>query len=282
MTDDQALHVDVDVDLDVVGTGPVPLLLLHGGSGRRQWFDAMSALLTEDARMVRPDLPGHGGSPPTPGRYRLQDSAAAAAAVLDADGAGPAWVFGHSHGAHVAAVLAADRPDLVRGLLLGDAPMSRDRMRAHQEDTAAMNRAWRELTDASLSPDERTRHFLDLPVAPGPGAPTIRDLFGPDHPYVAEMVTSLGHHDGDFLDAVLLRFDETYERLTDDLLEAIDVPVVLLRADPAAGGLVTDDDVAHLREHVPHLRVRRLVGVGHGLQLQDPEQVARAVRESIA
>lgn len=268
------------VDFDVVGEGRTPLLLLHGGSGRREWFDAMSSILGADARMVRLDLPGHGRSAATPGRYRLEDFAAAAARVIEASGVGPCWVMGHSHGAHVAAVLAADRPDLVQGLLLGDAPMSAARMRTHQQRNATMNRAWRTLTDPEMSPDERRRRFLALPTD-GQDGPTMAEVFGPEHPYVTEMVASLGAHDGDFLDAVLLRFDETYARLTDELLEHVRVPVVLFQADAAAGGLLTDDDVDFVRARAPQARACRLRAVGHGLQLQDPQQVADAVRQAI-
>lgn len=260
---------------DVAGRGPVDLLLLHGGSGRRQWFDAMAGLLADDFRMVRPDLPGHGDSPATPGSYRLEDSAAAAMEVLEDAGVSRCWVVGHSHGAHVGAVLAADRPDLVAGLVVGDAPMSRERMRGHQQGTAAMNRAWREL--AGLPEWEVRERFLALEVA-GPGSPTMAEVFGPDHPYVREMSVSLAHHDGDFLDAVLLRFDETYARLDDDLLRRIQGPVVLLQGDAAAGGLLTDADVDFVRERSPGATRHRLDGVGHGLQLQDPAQVAGALR----
>jgi pimeloyl-ACP methyl ester carboxylesterase len=264
------------------------LLLLHGGSGRRQWFDGLSALLRGEAWMVRADLPGHGESPATPGAYRLEDAAAAAAEVLEhaaatvRDGAGPCWVVGHSHGAHVGAVLAAERPDLVAGLVVGDAPMSRERMRVHLRSTSVLNRAWRGLADERLTEDEVLDGFLALEVAtPEGGATTMRELFGAGHPYVREMAASLHHHDGDFLDAVLLRFEETFRRLDDDLLSRLDVPVVLLRADPSAGGLLTDGDEEFVCARARATRVERLRGVGHGLQLQDPAQVADALRRAV-
>jgi pimeloyl-ACP methyl ester carboxylesterase len=265
------------VAYDLAGSGPETWLLLHGGSGRRQWFDGLVPLLADRTRVVRLDLPGHGESPATPGHYRLEDSAAAVAEVVESLG-GPVRLLGHSHGAHVGAVLAADRPDLVAVLVVGDAPLTRERMREHHTASAGLNRAWRALTDPDLGDDERHRDFLAIEV-PGPDGPaTVAEVFGPEHPYVVEMVASLGHHDGDFLDAVLLRFEDTYRRLDDDLLHRLAVPLVLVQADPAAGGLLRDDDVAHLQRLVGGVPVHRLRGVGHGLQLQDPEQVAAVLR----
>lgn len=274
----QAYSVD-GIRYDIIGDG-TPLVLVHGGSGRRQWFDPMTPLLERDARMLRVDLPGHGDSAPTPGHYRLEESAAALHRVLDHAGWERCVVFGHSHGAHVAAVLAADHPDRVAGLVIGDAPFDRERMRAHHRATAPMNRAWRALTGAARPQAHTLAGFLALEIA-GPGSPSIEDVFGREHPYVREMVASLRHHDGDFLDAVLDRFDDTYHRLDDALLRAVTCPVVLLAADPAAGGLVGDADIAYVTDRAAGARVHGLSGVGHGLQLQDPRQVAEALRDHL-
>lgn len=269
------------VAYDVLGSGGTTLLLLHGGSGRRQWFDSLAALLSDGARMVRPDMPGHGESPATPRAYRLEDSAAAVAEVLEHAEAPPCWVVGHSHGAHVGAVLAEDRPDLVAGLVVGDVPMTRGRMLAHMRSAYGLNRSWRTLTTIVSSERDVLDEFLKLEVPAPQGTATMADVFGEDHPYVREMAASLFRHDGDFLDAVTQRFADTYRRLDDDLLGRLGVPLALLRADPA-GGLLTDADVEFIRAQAPGVRVAQLHRVGHGLQLQDPEQVARALRYLIA
>ncbi len=266
------------VAYDVVGRGE-PVLLLHGGSGRRQWFDALSELLAEEFRMLRVDLPGHGESDHTPGHYRLDDSVDALLGVLEVAGDGPWWVVGHSHGAHVGLVLAALYPEIVRGLVIGDAPLGKARMRQHQSSTARMNRGWRRLTDPELSHEDVLRGFLALEVETADGSVSVDRFFGADHPYVHEMVACLERHDGDFLDAVLERFDDTYRCLDEALLRRVRCEVALLRGDPAAGGLVQDDDEAYLLRNIPQARVLRLRGVGHGLQLQDPHQVADALRQ---
>ena len=66
----------------------------------------------------------------------LHDFAADVAAVIEAEGGGPAVVLGHAFGQWVARTLAADRPDLVRGVVLAAAaaksapPELREHLRA--------------------------------------------------------------------------------------------------------------------------------------------------------
>jgi pimeloyl-ACP methyl ester carboxylesterase len=103
----------------VVGGAGAPVVLLHGLAGAAQNWRDVAVLLAPDHRVVAPDLPGHGGSPPLAGAPGLDGFADAVAAAVDELGAaGPALVVGHSFGAHVALALAASRQDQVRALLL--------------------------------------------------------------------------------------------------------------------------------------------------------------------
>jgi pimeloyl-ACP methyl ester carboxylesterase len=101
----------------VGGAGPT-LLLLHGlGGSTSNWVELMPELLGR-YRVVAVDLPGHAGSGRLPRGATMSDFAAVAAAVLEAEGSGPALVAGHSFGGQMALRLARSRPELVRGLLL--------------------------------------------------------------------------------------------------------------------------------------------------------------------
>ncbi len=244
----------------------------------------MVPLLQDDHRLVLIDLPGHGESRHTPGAYRLQDTAEFVKRVLDHVAVGPAWLFGHSHGAHVSLVLAADSPSLVTGVINGDAPLDRERMRAHQAKSRELTLAWRALTGRGLSPEQVAERLLELEIRPEPNRSVrFRELFGPGHPYILELSRSLACHDGDFLDAILDRFDDTYAALEGaSLLARLRCRLVLLQADPAAGGLLTREDIDLAARALGDVTTIRLTGVGHGLQLQDPRQVADAVRASVA
>jgi len=70
------------------------------------------------------DLPGHGASPEPPAAWGAQDYAAVVIEVLEALGTRPV-LLGHSMGGRVAVCVAADRPDLVAGLVLTGAPLLR-------------------------------------------------------------------------------------------------------------------------------------------------------------
>lgn len=102
------------------GAGP-PVLLLHGYTGTA-WGD-MSLLIEElraDHRVIAPDLRGYGASRPPARDFPVdfyQRDADDMAALLDRLAPGPAMVIGFSDGGESALLLAASRPDLVRGVV---------------------------------------------------------------------------------------------------------------------------------------------------------------------
>jgi pimeloyl-ACP methyl ester carboxylesterase len=99
---------------------PRTVLFVHGTPGTWEAFRGYLAdpELAGRARLIAVDRPGFGRS----GRGRavgsLETQAAALAAVLEGTASGPAVVVGHSLGGPIAARLAADRPELVAGLVL--------------------------------------------------------------------------------------------------------------------------------------------------------------------
>jgi hypothetical protein len=52
----------------------------------------------------------------------------------------------------------------------------------------------------------------------------------------------------------------------------------LVQGDPAAGGLLHDDEVARWKFKVPGLRHVQLHGVGHGLSLESPMAFLDAIQ----
>lgn len=98
-----------------------PLLLIHGGV-----FAAWFATVADDPalsgfRLVMPVRAGYDPTAPAPSRHlTLADHAQHCAAVLDSLGIGQAHVLAHSSGSLIALQLAADRPELIRSLVLVD------------------------------------------------------------------------------------------------------------------------------------------------------------------
>ena len=102
------------------GAGP-PILLMHGYTGTAR-LD-MGLLIDElraDHRVLAPDLRGYGASRPPardfPADFYQRD-ADDMAALLDTVAPGPVVAIGFSDGGESALLLAAARPDLVRGVV---------------------------------------------------------------------------------------------------------------------------------------------------------------------
>ncbi|MEO5575191.1 MAG: alpha/beta fold hydrolase [Gaiellaceae bacterium] len=105
------------VEYHVGGEGE-PLLLLHGlGGASENWVEVLPELV-QRYRVLAVDLPGHAGSRALARGATMDDFAAAAAGVLEAEEVESAIVAGHSFGGLVSLRLARSRPELVRALLL--------------------------------------------------------------------------------------------------------------------------------------------------------------------
>lgn len=94
------------------------VVLVHGWPlNRTIWSEVTPRLVASGIRVLAPDLPGFGESPPLPGPTpRVETYAAGLATFLEAVGPHRSAVAGHSFGGYVALALAEMRPDLVRGL----------------------------------------------------------------------------------------------------------------------------------------------------------------------
>lgn len=100
-----------------IGDG-IPVLMLHGWPLDGASFDALAAGLADRARCIMPDLPGAGESPADPVVPSPRGQARLIAQLLVSIGSPPAVVVGSDSGGMTGRWLAADRPDLVRGLVL--------------------------------------------------------------------------------------------------------------------------------------------------------------------
>lgn len=109
------------VSLEVRSGGAgLPLLLLHGFTGRGSGWAAHLPALRAFRRTVIVDLLGHGRSdaPADPARYAVPRQADDLAALLRSLGGAPADVLGYSMGARIALQLALDHPAVVGRLVL--------------------------------------------------------------------------------------------------------------------------------------------------------------------
>lgn len=109
------------IDTIAEGSGPLIVMLPSRGRDSEDYDEVAAALAAEGFRVLRPQPRGVHGSTGLLGGLTLHDLAADVAAVIEAQHAGPAVVVGHAYGNWVARMLAVDRPDLVRGVVLAAA-----------------------------------------------------------------------------------------------------------------------------------------------------------------
>ncbi|KAH7199009.1 uncharacterized protein B0J16DRAFT_353329 [Fusarium flagelliforme] len=103
------------------GTGPVIVILPSLARGAND-YDVVAPILTKAGyRVIRPQPRGIGRSNGPMDKLTLHDFAADVAMVLDHINSGPSIIVGHAWGSQPARMLAVDRPDLVRGVVMAAA-----------------------------------------------------------------------------------------------------------------------------------------------------------------
>ncbi|HVC59498.1 MAG TPA: alpha/beta hydrolase [Acetobacteraceae bacterium] len=150
-----------EVRIEVIAEGSGALLVLLPSSSRdsEDFDDVAAEFARAGLRVLRPQPRGTGLSAGPLGGLTLHDYARDVAAVIEHQRAGPAVVLGHAFGQWVARTLAADRPDLVRGVVLAAA--------AAQSTRPELREALAKCVDASLPEAERRAALRFAFFAPG-------------------------------------------------------------------------------------------------------------------
>ena len=109
------------IEVFAEGSGPVIVFLPSLGRGAEDYAEVSHLLAADGFRVLRPQPRGIGASAGPLETLTLHDFAADIAAVITHEQSGPAIVVGHAFGNFVGRMLATDRPDLVRGLVMAAA-----------------------------------------------------------------------------------------------------------------------------------------------------------------
>jgi pimeloyl-ACP methyl ester carboxylesterase len=245
--------------------GP-PLVMLHGGSGRWQLYSDMLTELAKGCHVYAPDLRGHGKSGWVPWGYTIQDYVEDIATFLR-EVSGPAVLMGHSLGGIIAVATTKACPNLVRALIVGDAPLDTATWGQFLRKARGQLAAWRALSGGTHPVEEIERLLGDVPE----GNSTLREIFGEGSPIIHELAERLYLHDPDMLGMLI----EDYENVAagydmEAVLPTIHCPVLLVQADPSVGGVVTDEEVQRALTLLANPTHVRFPGMDHML-IYDPK-----------
>ena len=126
-----ATSVQIDLDgplhyLDYGGSASGPLVVCVHGLGGAAWnWSALAPLLTDEMRVVAPDLAGHGYTPAAGRRTTVPANRRLLERFLREVAREPVVLVGNSMGGAISALQAAASPDLVRGVVLVDPALPR-------------------------------------------------------------------------------------------------------------------------------------------------------------
>jgi pimeloyl-ACP methyl ester carboxylesterase len=109
---------DARLRVFVEGSGHAIVLLPGQGRGPRDLDALAKDLVSAGYRVVRPEPRGFGESVGPVDGLTLRDNARDVAAAIEKAGAAPAIVVGLAYGNRVARMIASERPELVRGVVL--------------------------------------------------------------------------------------------------------------------------------------------------------------------
>jgi len=108
---------------EITGSGETPLVLVHGSWSSHETWRLVLPELGESFRVVAFDRRGHSASERPEAQGSVHDDVADLAALIEHLGLGPTWVAGNSFGGSITLRLAAQRPDLVRGVIVHEPPL---------------------------------------------------------------------------------------------------------------------------------------------------------------
>jgi pimeloyl-ACP methyl ester carboxylesterase len=242
-------------------TSHAPLLMLHGVTRRWQTFMPLMPSLAIRWRLLACDFRGHGKSSRVGSGYRVTDYKADAVELLrQADE--PAVVYGHSLGAMVAAEVAAAHPDLVCAVVLEDPPFATMGRRITE---TPLHSFFTGLLPFASSKDNVARVARQLAEL-----------------QIVDPATDVCTRLGDLRDAVTLRFmarslkqldPKTLDPIVSgqwldgynpaDISRGLKCPVLLLQADPSAGGMLTDPDAETFCAAAGDVTHIKYAGTGH-------------------
>ncbi|HHX63254.1 MAG TPA: alpha/beta hydrolase [Chloroflexi bacterium] len=245
------------------------VVLCHGFTDSGLCWTRVARVLEADYDVVMPDARGHGLSElPSEGLVReaMADDVAGVIEALELD---HPVAIGHSMGGGMVGMMAARHPDLLRGVALEDAgfgaPPNRFRNMTEEERAQRLRQAtgWVEQLRG------KTREEL-IEICRQQSPTWHEDELGPWADSKLQFRASGGLQFGDG------------GKPWQDLVRAIRCPILIIRADPAKGGGVTEEVAAEIQSVGRDVRVVHLPEAGHNVRREAYDGFMAAITEFLS
>jgi epoxide hydrolase 4 len=282
---DLALPHGITLACRAAGQGPVKALLLHGFPEAAFVWDGVLERLAPHLAAVAPNLRGYTGSsaPTAPEAYRAKHLVADLEATILALGAPLPLLVAHDWGGAVAWNLAAQRPELIRRLLIINSPHPATFLRelktnpAQQAASAYMNFLCRPDAEALLAEDDHRRLWPFLEPATWL-TPALRERYREAWANQGRGLTGpLNYYRASPLRAPTGADDPLHRLELPEAITRVRVPTTVLwgERDRALLPALLDG----LQAWVPELELRPVPQASHWMVHEAPELVAETVRE---
>ena len=259
----------VQLACEIHGEGEIPLVLVHGGFESLRTWDGVVPHLAKSFRVLTYSQRGYGESEWPSGQVGSREHVADLVALIEHLDLSPAWVAGQSGGGNITLRLAAERPDLLRGII------------AHEPGLGSL-----------LADDPTTAPMLE--GIPQLVAEVTERIKSGDHAGAAEQFVEEGLGEGlwakfppEFRQDVIDNAPNTLDDLNDPEDSTFDLewirgftrPALLTLGDQTAP--MFPPIITKLAEALPSAEVQELTGAGHPVQAEQPEDFAEAINDFV-
>ena len=233
-----------------------PVVLLHGLTMNGACWTPLAQALEKDYDVVMPDARGHGNSSASDHEgYSYNRLAADVLGFVEVLGLANPVLLGHSMGGMTAAMVAAQNPRQLRGLVLVDPTFltPQRQQEVYESDVAAKHRRILNQPRKDFMAELQTRHCHR--------SPGLIELF-----VRARFQTSVHAFD------ILIPPNPDYRQL----IRTLAIPSLLVIG--GVGGIVSPATAAELAGLNPRLEIVQIEEAGHGIPYDQPERLSTIIK----